>query len=128
MADNWRENNYYKFGKTGDIDVRMAQYRTSMPHSNLKCLVYTNDHEFLETLVKKRFLKYLCESNREYIANVALKCITDMVATSAKKYNLEATFETREELEMYNKTVDNEYYTDVESEDDIYSEGESEVL
>lgn len=91
----------YKIGNTDDINIRLAQYRTSNPRIKLVYLVYTEDNELLEKNILSRYKE--CrqdQKNHEVIYGIDLDHIIKSVETNINFNNFDAIID--KEFEEYN--------------------------
>ena len=85
-----------------DINVRLAQHRTSIPALKLDYLLYTNKNNLIESIMLERYKnKRKPYQNHEWIYEVELTHIIDSIQTVINFMDIEFTQET--ELEEYNE-------------------------
>lgn len=97
-------DNEYKLGYDGvSIDTRLKSHRSSCKFK-LLYLVYTEYAHILETNMLIKFDKFKLEANHEYVIDIELKTIIESANTLITFCNYPATFESQEQIDIYNKS------------------------
>lgn len=101
----------YKVGiDNKNINLRLQQYRTSIPHTRLDFLMYTTDNSLVEKCVLTKFRKNLSPHlNHEWIC-LSLDKIVSFVNRIVKTLYLECVISN--DLGVYNKMVDMDTFTE----------------
>ena len=86
-----------------DIDVRMAQHRSTMPGCKLEYLIYCNDSKLIETNILKRYDSKRWITNHEWLFDIQTSHVIKSVRTILDILNIEYTEEMN--LEEYNNEI-----------------------
>jgi len=99
-----REKNF-KIGITGNITDRIGHYRTGSPFCKLLFVLYTEEADLLERIIKTKYSKNMLLSNREIFTRISHKEVAKVVVDFANNLNLSFTVENEEELDRFNSDV-----------------------
>lgn len=148
VKDDWREKEYLKFGKTGNINDRLQDYRTFAPECKILFLVYLENNELLENCIKSKYENILTHLNHECLLNIESEKLSKVIIQLIKFLNMEATIDNT--LDFYNnpyekidhnkiknnedskniteiKNIDNNEITDLEEDNKIEIESKIET-
>ena len=105
ISDNESKTLKYKPGiETVDINIRLAQHRSTTPGIKLELLVYTKDCAFIEKGMLSRYKTKRDHLNHEWIYDVCLENIITSTKTLLTFSNIKHTLE--ENLLEYNLQVE----------------------
>jgi hypothetical protein len=97
----------FKVGIDGeDINLRMAQHRSTMPACRLEFLCYTESNKIIEDGMLKRYEKYRKFLNHEWIYDIDINHIMNSVETFTNFLAIEMEVESSENIEKYNKDIE----------------------
>jgi KRAB domain-containing zinc finger protein len=105
VKDDWREKEYLKFGKTGNINDRLQDYRTFAPECKILFLVYLENNELLENCIKSKYENILTHLNHECLLNIESEKLSKVIIQLIKFLNMEATIDNT--LDFYNNPYEN---------------------
>ena len=94
-----------KVGYTGDINRRMADFRTGSPFIKLMCVIYTPSHLSLENAMKVKFEKNLFPNNREFITGVPFREIKRVLLAMVEMLEIDHSVATDDELKKFNENT-----------------------
>ena len=101
ISDTDSKNTKYKPGiETVDINIRLAQHRSTTPCIKLEFLIYTKDCSLIEKTVLKRYETKRYHLNHEWIYDVEIDHIIKSVKTQLDFMSIDHTIE--ENLSEYN--------------------------
>ena len=84
-------------------DLRLQQHRTGVSACKLEYLIYSNDADFIEKAVKKKFISKMLMQNHEWIFDVDVNYIIKCTKTILDASSIEYTEE--KDLEEYNQQI-----------------------
>ena len=97
------ENNKFKLGIDElSVNVRFQTYRTLCPQMKVHCIVYSPKCKFIETCMLNRYECKKVELNHEVVEKIDIEHLIDSVKHIIDYFNLDATFESEDELNNYN--------------------------
>ena len=121
IVSNIQENNHenrVKIGISCEINARLKNHRVAMPFLKLHYLVFLNEYDLLERIMKEHYKYKLDPNNHEFISDVTINDVIKKARESVKLINSQNTEVLDEELEKYNiHTKDKEVEEDVEEEE-----------
>jgi len=120
VKDDWREKEYLKFGKTGNINDRLQDYRTFAPECKILFLVYLENNELLENCIKSKYENILTHLNHECLLNIESEKLSKVIIQLIKFLNMEATIDNT--LDFYNnpyEKIDNNKLKDNKLKDNL---------
>jgi prophage antirepressor-like protein len=94
----------YKIGITLNINKRLMTHKVAAPYLKLEYLVFLDEYELLETILKKHYNKELNPNNSEFIADINIEDIINKTREVMKLLDCPYREETYEELSKYNET------------------------
>lgn len=128
VKDNWRQEGYIKFGKTGNINERLQQYRTGIPEIKILFLVFVNEMDLLEDIIKQKNRDILTHQNHEYILKISSTALIDQILGFLTGLNFR--YRIDETIDKYNNPYN---YLDLpdsdaepEEEEMVFSEEEDD--
>jgi hypothetical protein len=116
VKDDWREKEYLKFGKTGNINDRLQDYRTFAPECKILFLVYLENNELLENCIKSKYENILTHLNHECLLNIESEKLSKVIIQLIKFLNMEATIDNT--LDFYNNPYEKIDHNKIKNNDD----------
>lgn len=108
IISNILENvNRIKLGMSVDINSRLSNHRTTIPFLKIHYLVFLDENELLEKIIKKHYEKELTPNNHEFISSVSIESIIKKTRECIQLINCGYTEISNEELLKYNCVDEN---------------------
>lgn len=92
-----------KVGFTGNITNRVSDFRTPCPLLQVHMVLYTEHAGLLEQMMKTQYRENLEPNNSEFISDVPVEVLMEVLENHAKTLNLSYELESEEELEKFNR-------------------------
>ena len=103
IISNTQENSQrLKIGISTDINTRLKNHRTAMPYLKLHYLVFLNEYDLLEKIMKSHYSSNLDPNNHEFISGVEIDVIKNKTQECIKLINANNTEILEDELQKYN--------------------------
>lgn len=102
-----------KFGKSDDINARMATYRTNAPYTKILYLVFVEENDLVEKSLKCILKNNIIPSNHEFLIKMDYMDIVQKIEEIMNFLNLKYKVE-EERVEIYNKAVTHDFEDEVE--------------
>lgn len=102
-----------KFGKSDDINARMATYRTNAPYTKILYLVFVEENDLVEKSLKCILKNNIIPSNHEFLIKMDYMDIVQKIEEIMNFLNLKYKVE-EERVEIYNKAVMSDFEDEVE--------------
>jgi hypothetical protein len=97
------DNKKYKLGIDEiSVNSRFQTYRTLCPEIKIHCIVYTTKCKLIEDIMLNRYECKKIDLNHEVIQNINIEHLLESVKHIIDYVNIDATFETEDELNKYN--------------------------
>ena len=110
-----------KIGSTWDINTRLKNLRTGIPFLRLHYLVFTDDYELIEKILKNHYKNELDPNNHEFISTDNISSIITKIRESMVLIKSDYTEISNEELIKYNIDTEEENTQDIKLDNDFYN-------
>ena len=120
IISNTQENSQrVKIGISTDINTRLRTHRTAIPYIKLHYLVFLNEYDLLEKIMKSHYSSNLDPNNHEFISGVEIDVIKNKTQECIKLINANNTEILEDELQKYNVDTNTDEVNDIVMEDDM---------